>query len=193
VWIRKTWCDTLTHIDSDYLYLSVWSVNDLCKGTSTLSPTTYDLLNNLYCVTTTMTHSTANVEDLDATLPKTRDVEPTDDDSVDAYETYVIYRDSLVDRSVCQQQSASTSGPPTLGPGPKTLRFNGSMQPGRSMEFNSETAGQAFPIGNSMDSYLAYADRVNGLPSGVQLAVGRAAKTDATLRNSVSRLTRVHV
>ena len=40
----------------------------------------------------------------------------------------------------------------------------GSMQPGRSMEFNSETAGQAFPIGNSMDSHLAYADRVDGLP-----------------------------
>jgi len=38
------------------------------------------------------------------------------------------------------------------------------------MEFSSETAGQAFLIGNSMDSHLAYADRVNGLPSGVQLA-----------------------
>jgi len=101
---------------------------------------------------------------------------------------HVIYRDSLVDSSVCQQQSASTSGPTTIGPGPKTLRFNGSMQPGRSMGFNSETAGQvfiplaatstmaaqavrqAFPIGNSMDSHLAYADRVGGLPSGFQLA-----------------------
>jgi len=110
------------------------------------------------------------MEALDATLPMTRDVEPADDDNVDAYETYVIYRDSLVDSSVCQQQSASTSGPTTIGPGPKTLRFNGSMQPGRSMEFNSETAGQAFPIGNSMDSHLAYADRVAGLPSGFQLA-----------------------
>jgi len=117
-----------------------------------------------------MTHSTANTEDLDTTLPMTRDVEPADDDNVDAYETFVIYRDSLVDSSVCQQQSATTTGPPTLGPGLKTLRFNGSMQPGRPMEFNSETAGQALPIGNSMDSHLAYADRIDGLPSGVQLA-----------------------
>ena len=34
------------------------------------------------------------------------------------------------------------------------------------MEFNSETAGQAFPIGNSMDSHQAYADRVDGLCQG---------------------------
>ena len=124
----------------------------------------YGLSDNLYCVTTTMTHSTANTEDFDTTLPMTRDVEPADDDNVDAYETFVIYRDGLVDSSVCQQQSATTTGPPTLGPGPKTLRFNGSMQPGRPMEFSSETAGQAFLIGNSMDSHLAYAGRMDGLP-----------------------------
>ena len=54
-------CLCVWFISDDYTFsvilrLHYTSVNDLCKGVSTLSPTTYDLLDNLYCVTTTTTH-----------------------------------------------------------------------------------------------------------------------------------------
>jgi len=47
------------------------------------------------------------------------------------------------------------------------------------MKFSSEIVGHAFPIGNSMVSHLAYADRIDGLPSSVSV---RLADLDQSSR-----------
>jgi len=105
-----------------------------------------------------MTHFTANMEDLDATLPMIRDVETTDDEST----TFV------TSNSVVYRQSAQPTSPATIGPGPKTPRFHSSMQHGGLVGPRDGLAGQA--TGHTTGTRPSSTDRLDGLPSSVRLA-----------------------